>query len=244
MRYDADHLMGIDLGRQGENLARTVEIDVSSMLDEWPEASISLLVKRNHDPGPYVANTEVRDGVLFWPITAADTAIAGDGKLELRAMCGEVLAKSVMGTTRVAVSLTGSETKPPAASQGWVERVLEAESNAQESAAEAGEAAKRAESAAERAENAATGGGQDGITPHIGDNGHWWLGDTDTGVSAQGPPGRDGQTITPGDGLLLGEDGTLSVQTTSDAEQDNTLPMTSAGVYTQLGNIAVLLQTI
>lgn len=53
-----------------------------------------------------------------------------------------------------------------------------------------------------------------------------------------------GQTIKPGDGLALSPDGTLSVLTTDDAAQDNTLPITSAGVYTQLGNIAVLLDTI
>ena len=74
MRYSADKLSGIDLGRQGENLARTIEIDVSSLLAQWPEAVISLLVKRKHDADPYVANTEVRDGVLYWPITAATTA--------------------------------------------------------------------------------------------------------------------------------------------------------------------------
>lgn len=27
--------------------------------------------------------------------------------------------------------------------------------------------------------------GQDGISPHVGDNGNWWIGDTDTGVSAE-----------------------------------------------------------
>ncbi|MCL1945349.1 MAG: hypothetical protein FWF56_06075 [Firmicutes bacterium] len=28
--------------------------------------------------------------------------------------------------------------------------------------------------------------GKDGTTPHIGDNGNWWIGDYDTGVVAQG----------------------------------------------------------
>lgn len=28
--------------------------------------------------------------------------------------------------------------------------------------------------------------GKDGITPHIGDNGNWWLGEVDTGISAHG----------------------------------------------------------
>lgn len=31
--------------------------------------------------------------------------------------------------------------------------------------------------------------GADGITPHIGANGNWWIGDTDTGVTAQGSGG-------------------------------------------------------
>ncbi len=33
--------------------------------------------------------------------------------------------------------------------------------------------------------------GNDGVTPHIGDNGNWYLGETDTGVKAQG---NDGET--------------------------------------------------
>ncbi|MDO5145297.1 MAG: collagen-like protein, partial [bacterium] len=149
MRYSADKLAGIDLGRQGENLARTIEIDVSSLLAQWPEAAISLLVKRKHDADPYVANTEVRDGVLYWPITAADTASAGDGKVELRAVCGKVLAKSATGSTRVTASLTGNETEPPEAAQGWVDQVLEAEASVKESTRQAEDAAERAEQAAE-----------------------------------------------------------------------------------------------
>lgn len=34
--------------------------------------------------------------------------------------------------------------------------------------------------------------GKDGLTPHIGENGNWWVGDTDTGVSAKGPKGDTG----------------------------------------------------
>ena len=34
--------------------------------------------------------------------------------------------------------------------------------------------------------------GADGLTPYIGENGNWWLGDTDTGVSAKGPKGDPG----------------------------------------------------
>ena len=34
--------------------------------------------------------------------------------------------------------------------------------------------------------------GVDGVTPHIGENGNWWVGDTDTGVSAKGDKGDTG----------------------------------------------------
>ena len=35
--------------------------------------------------------------------------------------------------------------------------------------------------------------GQDGQTPHIGQNGNWWIGQTDTGVAATGAAGANGQ---------------------------------------------------
>lgn len=35
--------------------------------------------------------------------------------------------------------------------------------------------------------------GDDGVSPHVGQNGHWFVGDVDTGVSAQGPKGDDGE---------------------------------------------------
>jgi hypothetical protein len=34
--------------------------------------------------------------------------------------------------------------------------------------------------------------GVDGITPHIGDNGNWWIGEIDTGIKAQGQDGANG----------------------------------------------------
>ena len=38
--------------------------------------------------------------------------------------------------------------------------------------------------------------GQDGLTPHVGENNNWWIGETDTGVSATGPTGPAGDSIT------------------------------------------------
>ncbi len=46
------------------------------------------------------------------------------------------------------------------------------------------------------------------------------------------------------DNTLTIKDGVLSVNTTDQMEQDNTLPITSAGVYATVGNIEALLKTI
>ena len=43
--------------------------------------------------------------------------------------------------------------------------------------------------------NSLSKAGKDGITPEIGENGNWFIGDTDTGIAAKGENGSDG--ITP-----------------------------------------------
>ena len=39
--------------------------------------------------------------------------------------------------------------------------------------------------------------GPAGTTPHIGDNGNWWIGESDTGVKAAGKDGKDGEDAEP-----------------------------------------------
>ena len=51
--------------------------------------------------------------------------------------------------------------------------------------------------------------GSDGETPYIGENGNWWIGETDTGVAAKGQDGANGIGIT---GTELTEDGELVVR--------------------------------
>lgn len=50
--------------------------------------------------------------------------------------------------------------------------------------------------------------------------------------------------IKVGNGLLIDTFGVLSVDTADIAQQDNTKPITSAAVYTQIGNIEALLALI
>ena len=46
-----------------------------------------------------------------------------------------------------------------------------------------------------------------GQTPFIGENGNWWIGDTDTEVKAQGPAGQDGEDGKDGLTPSIGENG-------------------------------------
>lgn len=60
--------------------------------------------------------------------------------------------------------------------------------------------------------------GADAVTPHIGDNGNWWIGDTDTGKPSRGndgDPGRDGvdgHTPVKGVDYFDGKDGYTPVK--------------------------------
>lgn len=49
--------------------------------------------------------------------------------------------------------------------------------------------------------------GADGITPHIGDNGNWYIGDTDTGKPSRGETGPAGQDGADGQDGTNGQDG-------------------------------------
>ena len=96
--------------------------------------------------------------------------------------------------------------------------------------------------------------------PVPGDNGYWMLWDTNSGayvesdlplpeVSSGGSGGSWNQISdkpfnTIDGNTLVNRSGTLYVNTTDDAEQDNTRPITSSGVHVICGNINALLQAI
>lgn len=126
MSYQVDRLTAIDLGKQGENLARTIEIDVSSMLAQWPNATFSILVKRKGDAEPYLSVCSRSGNLVRWPITSVETEVSGNGQMELRCTSGTVIAKSYVATIKVAASISGTATETPEPSQAWVDDVLAA----------------------------------------------------------------------------------------------------------------------
>ena len=91
-----------------------------------------------------------------------------------------------------------------------------------------------------------------------GNNGYWLIWDTDRGAYVES--GLPLPEVSSGGGIwsqisgkpfdtidgstLVNRSGTLCVNTTDDAEQDNTRPITSSGVHVICGNINALLQAI
>ena len=84
--------------------------------------------------------------------------------------------------------------------------------------------------------------------PKPGINGFWMIYNPDTGEYEESdiplPDGGGGFPYQIGNGLKVTGGDTLEVDTATNVEQDNTLPITSAAVYTTVGNIEILLGTI
>lgn len=185
MKYDVTKGGYILLGRCGENLARTVEIDVSEYLMEYPGAVVTLLHRRHGESGIYPVAVELRDGCLVWQPTSADTAIVGDGEAEVRVTVNGVLAKSKILSTMVDKSLTGQETDAPEPGMDWVDKITTAIGNVQNMKAEA-------ESVAYGEPASAEYDGKTG-TMHFG--------------IPEGRPGRDGKDGTDGAPGVKGDKG-------------------------------------
>ena len=120
MVYSAESMAQVELGRQGEHLARTVQIDVSCLQRAFPEAAFALVYRLPRETALYIAETELIGPLLTWAVPAQATQKAGTGRLEVRAMVGETVAKSVTAKTRVEESLTGAGETPPESAGDWV----------------------------------------------------------------------------------------------------------------------------
>lgn len=83
--------------------------------------------------------------------------------------------------------------------------------------------------------------------PNPGVNGYWLIYNPETEEYEESDiplPEGGGFPYQIGNGLKITGGDTLEVNTATDVEQDNTLPITSAAVYTTVGNIEILLGTI
>ena len=103
----------IDLGRLGENQHRRVVFDVSGYIKQYPDATFTVLNQLPGEATAYPVPSVTHDGDnVYWAVTNADLAKAGNGRCELLVMQGEVVAKSVIYLTRVGEALDGAGEVP------------------------------------------------------------------------------------------------------------------------------------
>ena len=152
MLLNVDRDYCIDLGRTGENLARSLTIDVSAWLSTWPDASFAVKMLRNGDDEAYPLSVSYAGNTILVPITSTETAFAGAGRLEVIAYQGNVIVKSVVWSCHVTAAIDITESGEPG--EKWIDDVIQAGADAQRYASEAaGSADAAAASAAEAAQS-------------------------------------------------------------------------------------------
>lgn len=95
--FKIGELNRIYLGVQGENGARTIEIDVSEWLNTYPNGTVTIWSRRNGDNMNYTPTGIVFDSVhkvIKWTPTAVDTFYAGHGMCGVELNEGTVVKKS------------------------------------------------------------------------------------------------------------------------------------------------------
>lgn len=178
------------IGRQTEAGVERVQFDCSEWLMRWPEMEISVWVTRPRENAAYPVVIERTGNTVTWTVSAADTAIDGEGSVEIMGIADDKRKISARVITNVFASGIGNTQDVPEGAQPWVDNVIEA--------------ANRAASAAEAT----------AYPPIIGDNGNWWLWDAnaktyiDSGKPSQGGGGGAVESVNgkTGEVTLKAED--------------------------------------
>ena len=184
--FEIGKLPSLDLGYQGENKVRTIDIDMTAWLEEYPGSKVALMVKRPDEDVYYPAG-KMEGSVLLWVIDRADRQYAGRGEAQVILKgADDIELRTRVVKTKISPSLRGTEVEAPPPYATWVGDVLDA--------------AAQAEAAVEK-------------MPSIGDNGNWYAWDAaagayvDTGKPSKGKDGEDGYTPQKGVDYFDGKDG-------------------------------------
>lgn len=133
------------LGRQGENGALQVQFDVSGWAETHGNGVFALIIRRPGETTPYPITVVAVDEVVHWTVHAYDTALAGEGELQLQYYVEDDLAQTEVHMTLVTESINVDDPDPYIS---WFEKM---NILAEEAAASATAAASSAESAEESA---------------------------------------------------------------------------------------------
>lgn len=174
--YKIDALpLRLVIGRQTETGVEMVQFDCTAWLSIWPDMEISVWPMRPGEIAAYPAIVERAGNIITWTITDVDTAVDGEGSVEVMGMADGKRKLSARAVTHILASGLGNTQERPEGARPWVDEVLDAAKRTEYAAAEAAEVSVH--------------------PPIIGDNGNWWLWDAtsnayvDSGKPSQGAGG-------------------------------------------------------
>jgi hypothetical protein len=153
-----DNIYYLQIGVQGENVSREVQMDVTEWIEKYPNGHLYILFKRYNDQWGYPVATTYEDGILTWTPSVADTSVPGVGYAEVRMMdaATESVRKSRIIPTVVENSVSGLDgAEVPSPFREWTNQVLAAATAVEEGLDELAALAERTEDAADAAETAA-----------------------------------------------------------------------------------------
>lgn len=114
----------LNIGRQGENLVSFLILDAKQYIAAYGAGTIQVRHLRSGDTSPYpVAELERKGDQFLWTITSGDTAMVGDGLLEVRWYVGDALKISQTRKTRVEPTMQEDSTIPPDVWDGYLDRI-------------------------------------------------------------------------------------------------------------------------
>lgn len=228
------------IGYTPENNARKYRFNIAKWQNAWPNATAHIMAVRPSENEAYPVRAEVDGREIVWTVTKYDTEIPGTGQMWIvfRGADGKQLGLTPMTTTQIMNGPPNIDGEtPPEGSIPWVEDVFAAADRAQD-------AAKRAEEIAEALAGGDGGNIDSGLfLPSVDEEDNGKVLTVVGGKWAAAEPPESGVQFETDKTLTL-EDGVLRVNTADKVEEDNTLPVTSAAVYTEVGNINALLATI
>ena len=230
-----DNRSVLRIGKTGENEFRTVTFDVTSWAAVYPGGEI-LGVYRRPDGQAYPIPIRRMGNTASWTATDTDLAIAGQGELELRIVCGAIIGKSRSFVCLVTEAIDPGD-NPPAPGMDWIAETIR----------DTAEAARAAKEAREELLAAAERGDFDGPPGDIDEEQiaaliNAYLEKHPVTVPPMSAHVLGGAKL--GDNLKMSEDGRLSVNTADTAEEDNTRPITSAAVHALVGDIGSVLDSL
>ena len=95
----------LDIGYVGENVHTQVIIDCREVLWDYPEATVSMIV-RSPSGSSYTVEPTVSEMDVVWDIGSDDVSVAGTSRIQLIFTSGTEIIRSAIGNVRIADSLT------------------------------------------------------------------------------------------------------------------------------------------